>query len=100
MDSYRAVKEHRGLEATKARFDQLGVRTGQIKILTRTFVSTVEPENLKSVLANDFRSYNLGKERKELLRPLFGDGIFTTDGDEWVLSSFLIQELFLGCNGL
>lgn len=98
--SYRAVKEHRGLEGTKARFDQLGVHTGLVKILTRKIVSTIEPENLKCVLASDFRSYSLGKERKELLRPLFGDGIFTTDGDEWVLSSFLVQELFLSYNSL
>ena len=86
--SYRAVKEHRGLEATKARFDLLGVNTAQIKILTTTFIATLEPENLKCVLATDFRSYSLSTERKQGLKPFLGEGIFTTDGEKWVLSSF------------
>ena len=92
--TYRAIKEHRALEVTKGRFDLLGVHTAHINILTSTFIATVEPENLKYVLANDFQSYSLGKQRKQLLRPLFGDGIFTTDGDEWVLSSFFPQKRF------
>lgn len=67
---------------TKERFDLLGFNTARISILTRTFVATVEPENLKCVLASDFRSYSLGDERKMLMRPLLGEGIFTTDGRE------------------
>lgn len=74
---------------TKARFDKLGVRTGQVRVLTRTFVSTVEPENLKSVLAGDFASWGLGGVRKGLLRPLFGEGIFTTDGVEYGVFFFV-----------
>lgn len=80
--SGRAIKEHRALEMTKERFDLLGFNTARISILTRTFVATVEPENLKCVLASDFRSYSLGDERKMLMRPLLGEGIFTTDGRE------------------
>ena len=78
----------------KDRFELLGVRTAHIDILTRRFVATVEPENLKCVLASDFRSYGLSKESKKLLRPLLGDGIFTTDGEEWVLSSFFLFFFF------
>ena len=79
----------------KGRFDLLGVNTAHLKILTRTFVATLEPENLKCVLASDFRSYSLSKERKELLRPILGDGIFTTDGEAWVLlSSFFFSTIF------
>ena len=73
------------------RFHLLGVKTAHIDILTRRFVATIEPENLKCVLASDFRNYSLSKERKKLLRPLLGDGIFTTDGEEWVLSSFFLR---------
>lgn len=80
--SYRAIKEHRALEMTKGHFDRLGFNTVQISILTRTFVATIEPENLKCVLASDFRSYSLGDERKKMMRPLLGEGIFTTDGTE------------------
>ena len=90
-DSYKAVTEHRGLEATTGRFDLLGVNTARVKILTKTFVSTVEPENLKCVLSSDFRNFKLGDARKTLLRPLLGDGIFTTDGKECVFSLSFLQ---------
>ena len=92
--SFKALKEHRGLEVMKGRFDLLGVKTAHIDILTTRFVATIEPENLKCVLASDFRNYSLSKERKKLLRPLLGNGIFTTDGDEWVLSSFVLPRWF------
>ena len=88
----------------KDRFDILGVNTAHIMILTRTFVATTEPENLKSVLASNFRSYSLATDRKLLLRPFLGEGIFTTDGKEWVLCflyfTFLLKDVFLGYNGL
>ena len=71
---------------TRNRFNVLGVTTVSASILTTTFVSTIEPENLKCVLASDFRSFSMGDGRKKLLRPFLGEGIFTTDGKEWVLS--------------
>ena len=74
------------------RLDLLGVKTAHIDILTRSFINTIEPENLKCVLASDFRNYSLAKERKKLLSLFLGDGIFTTDGDEWVLSSFFLRR--------
>lgn len=83
--SYRAVEEHRALEMMKGQFDLVGWNTAQIRILTDTVVATIEPENLKCLLASDFRSYSLTDARKKLMRPFLGEGIFTTDGKEWVL---------------
>ena len=96
--TYKAFREHRNLESVKKRFDLLGVNTVHITILTRTFVATIEPENLKCVLASEFRNFSLGKERKLLLGPLLGEGIFTTDGKEWVLS-LLFDGLLIVCIG-
>ena len=70
------------LEMTKDRLDLLGVNTAHITILSMTFVVTIEPENLKCVLASDFRNYSLGDLRKKMLKPFLGEGIFTTDGEE------------------
>ena len=69
----------------KGQFDLVGWNTAQIRILTDTVVATIEPENLKCLLASDFRSYSLTDARKKLMRPFLGEGIFTTDGKEWVL---------------
>lgn len=93
-DSFRALKEHRALEQTKDRFDILGVTTAQLSVLSMTFVSTLEPENLKSVLSSDFQNYSLGDNRKKLMRPVLGDGIFTTDGKEWVLFWSFASTIF------
>lgn len=84
---------------TKDRFDLLGVNTVQVSILRMTVVATVEPENLKSVLASDFRNYSLPDGRKKLLGPVLGEGIFTTDGKEWVPSFLALMTSFLCCNG-
>ena len=92
---YKALRDHRGLEMMKERFDILGVNTAHIMILTRTFVATVEPENVKCVLAGDFRSYSLATDRKMLLRPFLGEGIFTTDGKEWVFFFFFSSRMRL-----
>ena len=82
----------------KDRFDLLGVKTADITVLTKTFVATTEPENLKYVLASNFSSYGLGEHRKKSLGPLLGEGIFTTDGHEWVLSFSSIEQVFFSCD--
>lgn len=89
--SYEAIKEHRALNVIKDNLDHLGVNTASINIMTKTFITTIEPENLKSILASDFQSYSLGEGRKRLLVPVLGEGIFTMDGKEWVLASFFFQ---------
>lgn len=78
---------------SKDMFDLLAAHTVRMSVLTMTVVATVEPENLKCVLASDFGSYSLGDGRKKLMRPVFGEGIFTTDGKEWVLFSLFFRRL-------
>ena len=82
----------------KDRFGLLGVKTADITVLTKTFVATTEPENLKCVLASKFSSYGLGEHRKKSLGPLLGEGIFTTDGHEWVFSFSSIEQVFFSCD--
>lgn len=82
----------------------MGVTTAQISMLNMTFVATIEPENLKFVLAGGFRGFSLGDMRKRSMRPFWGRGIFTTDGVEWVLCLFILLSLgdffWVCCNGL
>ena len=70
------------LEFTKDNFARLGANTAHFTLLGRTLVVTIEPENLKCVMASDFRNFCLGDDRKKLLKPFLGEGIFTTDGAE------------------
>jgi cytochrome P450 len=57
-------------------------------------VTTCEPENLKTVLALNFSDYNLHQLRKKGLDPIFGKGIFTTDGAEWEHSRAMLRPNF------
>ena len=46
-------------------------------------IFTNEPENIKSILATDFNTFDLGQRRKKLMNPIVGSGIFSTDGQAW-----------------
>ena len=56
---------------------------------------TIEPENVKTMLATKFKDFSLGKGRKELFIPLLGHGIFDTDGPAWERSRALIRPNFV-----
>ena len=90
--SYRARKF---LETTRKRFKSLNTRTLNLQILHRNFVMTIEPENLKALMATNFKSFNLADNRKAAFIPLLGEGIFTTDGPAWHQSRELLRPNFV-----
>ena len=73
--------KHEFLEASRQRYLANG-HTYQITVMGNTFVTTDEPENIKCILATNFKDYGIGK-RLEAFGPQFGSGIFTTDGAHW-----------------
>ena len=56
---------------------------------------TIEPENVKAVLATKFQDFSLGKMRRDVFMPIFGHGIFDTDGAAWERSRALIRPNFV-----
>lgn len=89
---YRARKF---LETSRNRFKQYNTRTLNLQILHRNFIMTIEPENLKAVMATDFKDFNLADNRKATFIPLLGHGIFTTDGPAWHQSRELLRPNFV-----
>ncbi|KAL3479517.1 cytochrome P450 [Aspergillus californicus] len=79
-----AVFNHRFLEFTAKLISRYG---GTITYLTlgRQAVYTIDPVNMHAMLIDRTRSqdFGVGPSRKEGLKPLFGDGIFTSDGAAW-----------------
>jgi hypothetical protein len=73
--------KHELLETSRQRLLDHG-HTYQITVMGNTFVTTDEPENIKCILATNFKDYGIGK-RLEAFGPQFGSGIFTTDGAHW-----------------
>lgn len=89
----KAVKTNTFLELHRKRFLRNGT-TIKFKALNRVFISTIEPENLKTIMASNFKDWNLTDTRKRAFVPLFGEGIFTTDGVMWQHSREILRPSF------
>ena len=80
-EALKADRECRLPLLAKERVDGLSrkhgriVGTSSLNLLGLTFISTTEPENVKTILATKFKDYSLGDLRRELFEPLFGEGI-------------------------
>ncbi|QKX60538.1 uncharacterized protein TRUGW13939_07683 [Talaromyces rugulosus] len=90
--SYKAKQENRLLEEianTHAEYGHTFTQSSPI----HAFTATIEPENVKAVLATKFSDFGLGT-RNQQFYPLLGDGIFTLDGAGWTHSRALLRPQF------
>ncbi|KAL8725263.1 MAG: hypothetical protein Q9166_007465 [cf. Caloplaca sp. 2 TL-2023] len=90
----RAGKQQKLLEFSRGRFLRHGY-TIHLKIAFNDMIFTTEPDNVKTMLATSFKDWHLPDRRKAALEPLFGAGIFTTDGTAWQHSRELLRPNFL-----
>lgn len=58
-------------------------------------ILTAEPENIKAILATQFKQYGKGEQFRVDWFPFLGNGIFATDGDLWHNSRQLIRPQFI-----
>ncbi|KAI4092608.1 MAG: hypothetical protein L6R37_007549 [Teloschistes peruensis] len=82
------------LVTNQHRFERNG-NTCHFKIAFTNIIFTIEPENLKAILAVNFRDWNIPDRRKAASIPLLGNGIFTTDGSAWQHSRDLLRPNFV-----
>lgn len=68
--------------------------TFTMPMFTSTVVATIEPENIKTILATSFKDFGLGKARQANFGALLGTGIFTVDGHAWEGSRTLLRPQF------
>lgn len=88
-------RKHVSLESSQREFDVLKTHTFHVSILRQPLLFTIEPENLKTILALNFKSWGLGEERKKTLGPFLGEGIFTSDGASWQHSRDMLRPNFV-----
>jgi cytochrome P450 len=62
-------------------------------MLGNDLISTIEPANLKALLATQFNDFGLGIRHRQFY-PLLDDGIFTLDGHGWSSMRALIRPQF------
>lgn len=61
----------------------------------RQTVFTVDPENIKAILATQFNEYGKGPQFHQDFEEFLGDGIFNTDHEKWQQSRQLIRPQFI-----
>lgn len=88
-----AAREKRFQEMMQARYVQMG-NTFQSTIVGRSYIFTIDPRNVQTVLALKFKDFDLGDNRNYAFRPLLGQGIFCSDGPIWEHSRALVRPNF------
>ncbi|KAJ9311861.1 hypothetical protein DTO271D3_7855 [Paecilomyces variotii] len=91
-DLKKAGQEKRFVGRIRELHDEYGT-TYLMNILGTNCIFTIEPENIKAVLATQFNDFSFGR-RHEVFAPLLGDGIFTLDGAGWSHSRALLRPQF------
>jgi hypothetical protein len=77
----KASKEKKLLEIGYKRYQDNGV-TWSGSMMGMTFFNTMDPENIKAILATNFKDFGIG-QRLDAFGDLLGRGIFTSDGAQW-----------------
>ena len=93
LQSHRSIKKGVYLATSQDRFHENG-DTYSFNMLGARVVNTIDPENIKTVLATKFSDFALGSRREDAFTPLIGHGIFTADGAAWKKSRGLIRPNF------
>lgn len=68
-------------------------RTFADQKLNSTTVNTCDPEIVKEVLATKFEDFETAGIRVKALTPLFGKGIFVTDGPQWAHCRAILRPI-------
>ncbi|OTA06438.1 Cytochrome P450 CYP2 subfamily [Trichoderma parareesei] len=90
----RSTIAHKNLELWRDIFFANGTYTCEMRILNERVVLTVDPDNIKAVLATQFHDFGKGPDFKREWSELLGDSIFTTDGAQWHDSRQLLRPQF------
>jgi hypothetical protein len=79
---------------TFAKFARPGLYTVEAGVGERV-IMTADPENIKAILATQFKDYGKGEQFRKDWHAFLGNGIFTTDGQLWHNSRQLIRPQFV-----
>ncbi|KAA8915223.1 hypothetical protein TRICI_002580 [Trichomonascus ciferrii] len=90
----QAFKENRVVWTMVGFFKRARARTARIQTPGGGFsIVTQDPENIKAVLATQFKEYDL-QFRYKVFQPLLGDGIFTLSGNGWHHTRAMLRPQF------
>lgn len=90
-----AASRHADVEAWQGYFKSWGSHTVEVNGGGQHMVLTDDPENIKAILATQFRDYGKGEDFHRDWEEFLGDSIFATDLDQWHQSRQLIRPQFI-----
>ncbi|KAL2022693.1 hypothetical protein VTK56DRAFT_4774 [Thermocarpiscus australiensis] len=93
--SVRAQMKYQALAFWRHFFREIPGGTAEVRLAGRRIVFTIDPENIKAILATQFGDYGKGEPFHREWRNFLGDSIFTTDGRQWHDSRQLIRPQFI-----
>lgn len=91
------MKEKQILEVGCKRYLDNGA-TWSATMMGQTFFNTIDPENIKAILATNFNDFGIG-QRVDAFGALLGRGIFTSDGTQWEHSRVSEASITITCVG-
>ncbi|KAJ7598552.1 cytochrome P450 [Mycena floridula] len=68
--------------------------TFNLRVLFQDRYFTMEPQNIKAMLATQFDDFEKGPEVRGVLRGLLGTGVFNADGDMWKFHRSMTRPFF------
>ena len=92
-DALRAARAKTFLNNKRGHYERYG-NTFSSKLSTLSVISTIEPENIKTVLSAAFKDYIVGAPRRDAFLPLLGNSILLADGAQWEHSRALLRPSF------
>lgn len=93
-ESAARIKDGSYLELCRHRFSCAGTNTFASTALGKTALDTCDPENVRTILATNFKDWALGEDRRSAFSPLLGNGIFAADGHDWRISRTVLRPSF------
>lgn len=93
LETIRRAKKSEYMQVTLERFRCFGTTYVNKRLLYET-ISTIDGENVKAIMTTNFEDFEMPAIRVKALKPLFGDGIFVSDGARWSHARGLLRPIF------
>jgi len=92
-DAIRAVKRKTFMSEKQSHYEAYG-NTHSSRLATDSIISTIEPDNIKTVLSTNFKDFMIGTPRRRAFGPIIANSILVADGVEWEHSRAFLKPSF------
>ncbi|KAL3427594.1 cytochrome p450 family protein [Phlyctema vagabunda] len=70
-------------DVIRAPYKSISGYTYRVNSFLGSQINNADPENIQAILATKFQDFDLGEIRRKNFHDVFGDGIFTSEGEAW-----------------